>query len=59
MLCSGLTGCLEESDDGFDWPIPTEFSCNLSSEYNLECKMYIEGLETPHHSISHPENGDL
>ncbi len=60
MLCSGLTGCLSDnSDDEFEWPVPTEFNCNLSSEYNLECDLYIQGLETPHHSIINPENGKL
>jgi len=60
ILCSGLTGCFaSDSDDEFEWPEPTEFNCELSQDYELECKLYMEGFETPHHSILNPENGEL
>ena len=60
ILCSGFTGCISsDSDDGFEWPEPTEFNCELSLDYDLECKLYMEGFETPHHSISNPETGEL
>ena len=59
ILCSGLTGCIDEGGEEFEWPEPTEFNCDISPNFNLECELYMEGLETPHHSISNPENGDL
>ena len=60
MLCSGLTGCMaSDSEDEFEWPEPTEFNCEMSLDFNLECKLYMEGFETPHHSILNPENGEL
>ena len=60
IFCSGLTGCFaSDSDDEFEWPEPTEFNCELSQDYELECKLYMEGFETPHHSILNPENGEL
>ena len=58
ILCSGLTGCIDSEDD-FEWPEPTEFNCELSLDLNLECKLYMEGFETPHHSISNPENEEI
>ncbi len=60
ILCSGFTGCISsDSNDGFEWPEPTEFNCELSLDYDLECKLYMEGFETPHHSISNPETEEL
>ena len=58
LLCSGLTGCLG-SDEGFEWPSPTEQDCSIVIEYNLECEIYIPGSETPHYSLINPETGDL
>jgi len=58
LLCSSLTGCLG-SDDGFEWPSPVEQDCNIVVEFNLECEIHILGQETPHYSLSNPENGDL
>lgn len=51
------TGCLS-SDDDFDWPDPSNFECNMAID-ELECKDYIRGTETPHHSIINPLNGDV
>ena len=58
LLCSSLTGCLG-SDDSFEWPSPSEQDCAIVVEFNLECEIYIPGQETPHYSLSNPENGDL
>ena len=58
LLCSSLTGCLG-SDDIFEWPSPAEQDCTFVVEFNLECEIYIPGQETPHYSLSNPENGDL
>jgi len=58
LLCSSLTGCLG-SDDSFEWPSPAEQDCTIVVEFNLECEIYIPGQETPHYSLSNPENGDL
>ena len=58
LLCSSLTGCLG-SDDSFEWPSPAEQDCTIVVEFNLECEIYIPGQESPHYSLSNPENGDL
>ena len=58
LLCSSLTGCLG-SDDVFEWPSPTNQECVIGEEFNLECETYIPGRETPHYSLSNPENGHL
>ena len=58
LLLSSLTGCLG-SDDGFEWPSPTEQECSIVVEYNLECEVYISGSESPHYSLINPETGDL
>ena len=58
LLCSSLTGCLG-SDDSFEWPSPAEQDCTIVVEFNLKCEIYIPGQETPHYSLSNPENGDL
>ena len=58
LLCSSLTGCLG-SNDSFEWPSPAEQDCTIVVEFNLECEIYIPGQETPHYSLSNPENGDL
>ena len=58
LLLSSITGCLG-SDDGFEWPSPTEQECSIVVEYNLECEVYISGSESPHYSLINPETGDL
>ena len=60
LLCTAFTGCIfNDSEGGFEWPEPTDFNCDLSPEYNLECGIFLEGSETPHHSVINPENGNL
>ena len=61
ILLTTSAGCLssDNDDDEFNWPEPTEFNCELLPEYNLECELYLEGFDTPHHSIFNPENGEM
>ena len=61
LICSILLssmGCLSNNDDGFDWPDPTNFECNMAFE-ELKCTDYIQGTETPHHSVINPLNGEV
>ena len=51
-------GCLSNDDEGFDWPDPTNFVCDMALE-ELKCTDYIQGTETPHHSIINPLNGEI
>ena len=61
LICSILLssmGCLSNDDDGFDWPDPTNFECSMAFE-ELKCTDYIQGTETPHHSVINPLNGEV
>ena len=65
----------DDSDDGFDWPDPSGNECNLDNgalqylvdlreeelgvSVSLDCDLFIEGFDTPHHSLINPSNGDL
>ncbi len=60
LICTGLTGCIfDNSEEGFVWPEPTDYDCELSPEYDLECNIFLQGSETAHYSIVNPENGNI
>ena len=77
LLSTFPVGCLSaDSDDGFDWPDPSENECNLDEgalqnladlregaeigdSVSLDCDLFIEGFDTPHHSLINPSNGNL
>jgi glucose/arabinose dehydrogenase len=78
LLSTFSVGCLSanDSDDGFDWPDPSENRCNLDIDalqelaelregvelgdsVSLDCDLFIEGFDAPHHSLINPSNGDL
>ena len=57
LFSSSLTGCIEEKSDY--WPDPESWGCQINAEYDLECTEYISALDSPIHSVTHPNDSEI
>lgn len=59
VLSTASSGCMSESEEGFEWPEPVSWGCNLDSSYGLDCEIFLEAFDIPHQSLINPVSGEL
>ena len=59
VLSAASSGCMSESEEGFGWPEPVSWDCNLDVSYGLDCDLFMEAFDTPHQSLINPVSGEL
>ena len=59
VLSSASSGCMSESEEGFEWPEPASWGCNLDASYGLGCDLFLEAFDIPHQSLINPVSGEL
>jgi len=59
VLSTASSGCMSESEEGFEWPEPVSWDCNLDVSYGLDCDLFMEAFDIPHQSLINPVSGEL
>ena len=59
VLSSASSGCMSESEEGFEWPEPASWGCDLNPSFDLDCGLFLEAFDTPHQSLINPVSGEL
>ena len=59
VLSTASSGCMSESEEGFEWPEPVSWDCNLDASYGLDCDLFLEAFDIPHQSLINPVSGEL
>ena len=49
LVLAPLSGCLqdEEPEPGFSWQDRAEIECDMSTNVDLDCEVYLDGFNTP------------
>ena len=59
VLSTASSGCMSESEEGFEWPEPVSWDCNLDATYSLDCGLFLEAFDIPHQSVINPVSNEL
>ena len=59
VLSTASSGCMSESEEGFEWPEPVSWGCNLDATYSLDCDLFLEAFDIPHQSVINPVSNEL
>ena len=57
LIVAPLSGCLQDGEPdqpGFSWQDRAEIECDMSTNVDLDCELYLDGFNTPVMSIKHP-----
>ena len=57
LVLAPLSGCLQDEEPeqpGFSWQDRAEIECDMSTNVDLDCEVYLDGFNTPVLSIKHP-----
>ena len=62
LVMAPLSGCLQDEEPeqpGFSWQDRAEIECDMSTNVDLDCEVYLDGFNTPVLSIKHPVVNEL